>query len=131
MAKIVHSMIRVFNPDLSIDFYSKALNMTIADRKDFDGFNLIYLREGNTGAELELTHNHDQKEPYSLGNGYGHLAVVVDDVAVEHKRLKDLGLNPEDLVNFEHEGKLLAKFFFIKDPDGYEIEVMEKMGRYA
>jgi len=131
MAKIVHSMIRVFNPDLSIDFYNKALNMTIAERKDFEGFSLIYLRDGDSGAELELTYNHDQKEPYTIGNGYGHLAVVVEDVESEHKRLIELDLKPGELVNFEHNGELLAKFFFIKDPDGYEIEVMEKVGRYA
>ena len=127
MAKIIHSMIRVFKPDVSIEFYNKAFNLEIVERCDFEGFSLIYLGNSESDVELELTYNHDQKEPYSHGSGYGHLAFVVDDIESEHKRLNDLGLNPQELVSFN----LFAKFFFIKDPDGYEIEVLESSGRFG
>jgi lactoylglutathione lyase len=127
MAKIIHSMIRVFQPDVSIDFYNKAFNLEIVERCDFEGFSLIYLGNSESDVELELTYNHDQKEPYSHGSGYGHLAFVVDDIESEHKRLNDLGLNPQKIVSFN----LFAKFFFIKDPDGYEIEVLERSGRFG
>jgi len=127
MAKIIHSMIRVFQPDVSIEFYNKAFNLEIVERCDFEGFSLIYLGNSESDVELELTYNHDQKEPYSHGSGYGHLAFVVDDIESEHKRLNDLGLNPQELVSFN----LFAKFFFIKDPDGYDIEVLESSGRFG
>jgi lactoylglutathione lyase len=130
MSKIIHSMIRVFNPDISIEFYSKAFNLEIAERCDFDGFSLIYLGNTENDVELELTYNHDQTEPYTHGSGYGHLAFVVDDIETEHKRLNDLGFNPQKLVSFNQNGKLFAKFFFIKDPDGYEIEVLQRHGRF-
>jgi len=131
MAKIIHSMIRVFKPDVSIDFYKKAFNLEIVERCDFEGFSLIYLGNSENDVELELTYNHDQKEPYTHGSGYGHLAFVVDDIEGEHKRLNYLGFNPEKLVSFNQNGNLFAKFFFIKDPDGYEIEVLQKYGRFG
>jgi len=127
MAKIIHSMIRVFKPDVSIEFYNKAFNLEVVERCDFEGFSLIYLGSSENDVELELTYNHDQKEPYTHGSGYGHLAFVVDDIESEHKRLDDLGFNPEKIVSFN----LFAKFFFVKDPDGYEIEVLQRYGRFG
>ncbi len=127
MAKIIHSMIRVFKPDVSIEFYKKAFNLEVVERCDFEGFSLIYLGNSENDVELELTYNHDQKEPYTHGSGYGHLAFVVDDIECEHKRLDDLGFNPQKIVSFN----LFAKFFFVKDPDGYEIEVLQRYGRFG
>lgn len=77
-----------------------------------------------------MTINKGRVEPYNLGDGYGHLAVSVDEVAVEHKRLTEAGLNPGKLVELNRDGKLLALFFFITDPDGYQIEVLQRHGRY-
>ena len=65
------------------------------DRFDFDGFTLVYLRNGSAEFELELTVNHDRTEPYAHGEGYGHLAVVVEDVEAEHGRFERLGLSAE------------------------------------
>jgi len=130
MAKAVHSMIRVLDEDRSIDFYSKAFGLEIAERLPFDGFTLVYLRNGSSDFEVELTVNHDRVEPYDLGNGYGHIAFVVDDLEAEHQRLEGLGLNPNPIKEFMREGALLAKFFFVQDPDGYKIEVIQRHGRY-
>ena len=65
MAKAIHSMIRVFDENKSVDFYSKAFNLGIKDRFDFDGFTLVYLKNEENDFEIELTINHNQPEPYS------------------------------------------------------------------
>lgn len=130
MAKMIHSMIRVLDEQRSIDFYQKAFGLSVADRVPFDGFTLIYLSNPKTGFELELTVNAGQEEPYNLGNGYGHLAVSVDDVEAEYRRFTDLGLTVGKLVNMPHDGKPFARFFFATDPDGYKIEVLQRGGRF-
>lgn len=130
MAKYVHTMIRVLDETRSVMFYDRAFGFKIADRLDFDGFTLIYLSNPENTIELELTVNKDQSDPYDLGNGYGHIAFVVDDVDAEHKRFTEAGFSPRKLVDFQHDGKTLARFFFVRDPDGYEIEVMQRHGRY-
>lgn len=130
MAKAIHSMIRVLDEQASIDFYQKAFDLSVADRLDFDSFTLVYLSNTESTFELELTINKDQSEPYDLGSGYGHLAVSVDKLETEHQKMSDLGYSPRKIVEFERDGTLFAKFFFITDPDGYEIEVLQRHGRF-
>lgn len=130
MAKAIHSMIRVFDLDRSIAFYREAFGLELVERFDFDDFTLAYLRNEESAFELELTWNHDQPEPYDHGSGYGHLAVVVDDVVAERARFASAGFAPRDIVEMKHEGRLLAKIFFVNDPDGYAIEVIERAGRF-
>lgn len=127
---MIHSMIRVLDEARSVAFYGKAFGLDIADRVDFETFTLIYLRNAETGFELELTVNKGRTEPYDLGDGYGHLALSVQEVAVEHKRLTELGLNPGKLVELNRDGKLFGLFFFVTDPDGYKIEVLQRHGRF-
>lgn len=130
MAKAIHSMIRVVNETRSIDFYQKAFELDVAERLDFESFTLIYLSNSESTFEIELTVNKGQNQAYDLGNGYGHIALSVDDLDAEHKKIKDFGFQPRDIVEFERDGKLLARFFFVKDPDGYDIEVLQRHGRY-
>ncbi|QRM43223.1 VOC family protein [Rhizobium sp. BG4] len=130
MAKMIHSMIRVLDEARSVEFYGKVFGLKVADRIDFETFTLIYMSNPETGFELELTVNKGRIEPYNLGDGYGHLAVSVDEVAVEHARLENAGLNPGKLVELNRDGKLFALFFFITDPDGYKIEVLQRHGRF-
>ena len=130
MAKMIHTMIRVLDEARSVAFYDAAFGLKVAERLDFDSFTLVYLANAETGFELELTINKGRDEPYELGNGYGHLAVSVEDVDAEHARLTALGLNPRKLVDFAPGGTVLARFFFIQDPDGYEIEVLRRGDRY-
>lgn len=130
MAKMIHAMIRVLDEARSVAFYDAAFGLKQAERLDFDSFTLVYLANKETGFELELTINKDRREPYELGDGYGHLAVSVEDVDAEHARLTALGLEPRKLVDFAPGGTVLARFFFIRDPDGYEIEVLQRGGRY-
>jgi lactoylglutathione lyase len=130
MAKAIHSMIRVLNEARSVAFYKAAFGLTVADRLDFDSFTLIYLSNPESGFELELTVNKGRTEPYDLGDGYGHLAVSVADVEAEHARFMAEGLAPRKLVDFRNGDVSVAKFFFVADPDGYQIEVLQRAGRF-
>jgi lactoylglutathione lyase len=130
LAKAIHSMIRVVDESLSVSFYRRAFGLDVADRLDFDTFTLVYLRNAEADFELELTINKGREEPYALGDGYGHLALCVNDLEAEHKRLTAAGFNPRKIVEFMCEGALLARFFFVGDPDGYQIEVLQRHGRY-
>lgn len=130
LAKMIHSMIRVLDETRSVAFYEAAFGLSVAERLDFETFTLLYLSNAESEFELELTVNKGRTEAYGLGDGYGHLAVSVSDLDAEHLRVTDLGLNPGKIVEFSRDGALLARFFFITDPDGYKIEVLQRHGRY-
>ena len=128
--KMIHSMVRVRTLESSLDFYGRALRLEVAARFDFDGFTLVYLHNDESDFELELTWNHEQGEPYDLGNGYGHIALSVNDANEEHQRLTAEGFSPTPIKEFFRDGALMARFFFLQDPDGYKIEILQRHGRY-
>jgi len=130
LAKTIHTMIRVLDEARSVGFYRTAFGLEIADRFAFDGFTLVYLRNAEADFEVELTINHGRTEPYQLGDGYGHLAVAVADLDAEHARFVAAGLAPQPVKEFFRDGSLMARFFFVQDPDGYKIEVLQAHGRY-
>lgn len=130
MAKLIHGMIRVLDEERSVNFYREAFGLRVEKRLDFTSFTLVYLRNEEADFEIELTINKDREAAYDLGDGYGHMAVVVEDLEAEHARFQEAGLNPRKLVEFAPDGEVIAKFFFVADPDGYEIEVMQRHGRY-
>ncbi len=130
MAKAIHTMVRVLDLERSVAFYRTALALEVADWFDFDGFTLVYLRNAEADFEIELTLNKGRSEPYDLGDGYGHVAVCVDDLDAEHARLVEAGVSPQPIKEFNRDGGLMARFFFIQDPDGYKIEVLQRHGRY-
>jgi len=123
--RLLHTMIRVGNLQRSIDFYTKILGMNLLRQKDYpDGkFTLAFVGYGNEAdnTAIELTHNWDT-EDYELGNGFGHLAIEVDDVYKATEAIKN------------HGGKILREagpmnagstiIAFVADPDGYEIELL-------
>jgi lactoylglutathione lyase len=130
MAKLVHSMIRVLDEERSLRFYREALGLGVAERLDFEEFTLLYLSNGESEFELELTVNKGRTTPYDVGKGYGHIAVVVDDLDAEHARMAAAGLAPRKVVEFGLDGRVVARFFFVADPDGYQIEVIQRGGRF-
>ena len=130
MAKAIHSMIRVLDEARSLAFYETAFGLKPVERLDFADFTLVYLANSESGFELELTVNKGRTDPYQLGDGYGHLAVSVEDLATEHARLTEAGLAPRKMVDFAPAGEVIARFFFVADPDGYQIEVLQRGGRY-
>lgn len=130
MAKAIHTMIRVRDLDAALSFYDRAFALKPADRYDFADFSLVYLRNPENDFEIELTWNKGREEPYTHGDGYGHVAVAVDNLEREHQRFTEMGLNPLPIKEFQRDGALMAKFFFVLDPDGYKIEVLQRHGRY-
>ena len=130
MAKIIHVMIRVLELDRSVAFYEMAFGLTPSHKLDFEDFALVYLRNDENDMEIELTLNKGETAAYTHGNGYGHVAMCVDNLDTEYQRLQTLGIDPTDIVEFAPDNNLLARFFFVTDPDGYEIEVLERHGHY-
>jgi len=130
VAKIIHTMIRVLDLDRSIKFYQQAFGLTPSHELDFESFALVYLRNDENDMEIELTLNKGETTPYTHGSGYGHVAVCVDNLDAEYLRFSELGFEPTDIVAFAPDDNLLARFFFVTDPDGFEIEVLERHGHY-
>jgi lactoylglutathione lyase len=131
MPKLIHLMIRVADLDRSIGFYQSAFGMTESHRLDFKDFTLVYLREPESGHEIELTLNKGTDTPYTHGSGYGHVAFAVDGIEAFRDKLLALGLQPGDLKSLSIGDQPAARFFFITDPDGYKIEVLSREGHYV
>lgn len=124
-------MVRVRDLDRSLKFYADALNLTVSHRLDFPDFSLVYLRNRQNDFEIELTWNKGREDPYSHGDGYGHIAVAVENLDAEHVRMASVGINPAPIKEFKRGEEMLARFFFIQDPDGYKIEVLHRAGHYV
>ena len=97
---------------------------------DFPTFTLVYLREPESGFEIELTLNKGETEPYAHGAAYGHLAFCVADLERHRALLKGLGYAVGDLKELAAPSGA-ARFFFVTDPDGYKIEVLQRAGHYV
>jgi lactoylglutathione lyase len=130
MPKLIHSMIRVADLDRAAAFYQHAFGLQESHRLEFPSFTLLYLREAESGFEIELTWNRAQTEAYTHGSGYGHMAFCVDDLEGQHARLRHLGYAPGDIKQLSAPTGG-ARFFFATDPDGYKIEVLERAGHYV
>jgi lactoylglutathione lyase len=130
MAKVIHSMIRVLDLERSLTFYADVLGLHEAHRLDFPDFALVYLRNDENDMEIELTLNKGRVDPYTHGTGYGHIGAVIADAATTHAALLAKGYEPAPIKEFKRDDELLARFFFIQDPDGYKIEMLERHGHY-
>ena len=121
--RMAHTMIRVMDLEKSLAFYQDALGFKEVRRKDKpEGkFTLVYLGDGQTDFTLELTYNYDPEKPYVIGDGYGHLAVEVEDLEASHEEHKAKGYDVTDLSGLDNG---IKSYYFIKDPDGYKIEII-------
>ncbi len=126
--RLLHTMLRVFDLEKSIDFYTRLLGMKLLRRNDYEGgrFTLAFVGYGDEKdtAVLELTHNWDQAEPYSIGSGYGHIAIGVPDIYGTCEQLAKNGVTiTRPPGPMKHGSTVIA---FIEDPDGYKVELIEK-----
>lgn len=121
--KMLHTCYRVKNLAESVEFYTTALGMKEVRRLDYPEFKftLVYLAFEEGGYEVELTYNYNS-EAYDLGNGYGHIAIGVDDLTAVHEDYKNKKYNVTDIKGLSDGA---ATYFFITDPDGYKIEVIQ------
>jgi len=129
MADFLHTMVRITDPDKSRAFY-EALGFTferdmdIVRNGELEATNYFF-GIGDSRSVLELTYNHDGRS-YELGTGYGHIALAVDDLAASLAELQKLGIEPErEPYRVREGGSLLC---FVKDPDGYRIELIDRSG---
>lgn len=123
--RLLHTMLRVGDLDKSITFYTKVLGMKLLRRKDYpDGkFTLAFVGYGDEKdtSVIELTYNWDT-DHYDLGNGYGHIAIEVDDVYKACDTIRAHGGKiTREPGPMKHGSSILA---FVEDPDGYKIELL-------
>ncbi len=117
-----HFNFNVLDLEKSLDFYDKALGLKPVRETARDGYKLVFLGDGKSGFTLELTCIHDRKNAYDLGEGEFHLAFESDSIAADYARHKEMGIVCQ-------EQKPGHSFYFIEDPDGYWIEIIEKKER--
>ncbi|OJF91612.1 VOC family protein [Alkalibacterium sp. 20] len=122
--KMIHTCIRVKDLEKSLIFYKEVLGMQEIRRRDYpeNKFTLVYLALPGDDMELELTYNYEQSESYDLGNGYGHIAIGVHGLVDTHEELSQSGY---DVTNLKGLSDGATSYFFIKDPDGYKIEIVQ------
>ncbi len=125
--RILHTMIRVGNLDRSLAFYTETLGMRLLRRNDYpEGrFTLVFVGYGEEtdSAVIELTHNWDTTS-YDLGNGFGHIALAVDDAYAACALIKSRGGKvTREAGPMKHGTTVIA---FVEDPDGYKIELIQR-----
>lgn len=124
--RLLHTMLRVGNLDKSLQFYCDVLGMTLLRQKDYPGgkFTLAFVGYGDESDHtvLELTHNWGV-ESYDLGEGYGHIALGVEDIYQTCEAIKSKG---GEVVRepgpMKHGSTVIA---FVSDPDGYKVELIQ------
>lgn len=118
MTAFNHVKFTVLDLDKTLAFYKNTLGLKPVERFDApDGsFSNVYLGDGITGFRLEITWNNGRTKPYDLGEECFHLAFAVDDMEAMHKKHKEMGV-----ICFENPN---MGIYFIKDPDGYWIEIV-------
>ncbi len=128
--RLLHTMLRVANLDRSLAIYTDVLGMRLLRRSDYpDGkFTLAFVgyQDESEGAVIELTHNWDTSS-YDLGDGYGHIALEVDDAYDACARIKEKGGKVVREAGPMMHGKTVIAF--VEDPDGYKIELIQSKGR--
>lgn len=125
--RLLHTMLRVGNLERSLGFYEGVLGMKLLRKNDYESgrFTLAFVGYGeeSDSTVLELTHNWDT-EHYDLGDGYGHIAIEVDDVYGACEQIRQQGGRiVREPGPMKHGTTVLA---FVEDPDGYKIELLEK-----
>lgn len=116
-------MIRVRDLEATLDFFVKGLGLREVRRHDHEAgrFTLVFLATGAPGdaAEIELTYNWDQKEPYGGGRNFGHVAFEVDDIYAACERLLERGVA---ILRPPRDGRMA----FVRSPDQISVELLQK-----
>jgi lactoylglutathione lyase len=124
VSELIHTCYRVLDLERSVSFYEQ-LGFEESGRVPIrDEATNVFIGLPGDGARLELTYNHDRSDPYELGEGYGHIALRVDDLDGTLERLATAGIEPEKPPYRVREGG--SRLCFVRDPDGYRIELIER-----
>ncbi len=119
--RYLHTMIRVFDLDKALDFFQHKLGLIEVRRSEHPGgrFTLVFLATAPGQPTIELTYNWDQKEPYTSGRNFGHLAYEVDNIYDLCSRLQQSGVT---ILRPPRDGHMA----FIRSPDGISVELLQK-----
>lgn len=129
--RIRHTMLRVRDLDASIDFYTRIFGMTLFRRRDNEGgkYSVAFVGYGDENADpaIELTYNWGQDDGYDKGDGYGHIAIGVPDIYGLCEKIEAAGMEiPRPPGPLKHGGPNASIIAFVRDPDGYMIELGER-----
>ncbi|MGX7169210.1 lactoylglutathione lyase [Facklamia sp. HMSC062C11] len=121
--KLLHTCYRILDREASLAFYTQVFDFKIMRDRRFpdDGFDIIYLQVPGSDFELELTYNYES-DPYTIGNGFSHMAIGVDDLNAIHQKCQESGYETTPLKSLPGSD---SQYFFVTDPDGYRLEVMD------
>lgn len=123
--RYLHTMLRVRDLDAALAFFCDALGLVQLRRRDSEGgrYTLVFLGTGHPDdpAQIELTWNWDEAEPYPTGRYFGHLAFAVDDIYATCERLQSKGVT---ILRPPRSGYMA----FVKSPDGHSIELLQRGG---
>ena len=111
-----HTNLNVSDIERSIKFYDEALGLKVARKVENENFTLVFLTDGVTGYQLELTCLKDHPQAYELGENETHICFHADDYAAAHEKHEKMGC-----ICFENTAMGL---YFIEDPDGYWFEIV-------
>lgn len=114
--QFLHNNFNVMDLEKSLAFYQKALQLQEVRRKEYPDFTLVFLGDGQTPHQLELTYLKDRTQPYNLGDNEFHLAFCVDDFDKAYELHKEMGC-----ICYENKN---MGIYFIADPDGYWLEIL-------
>ena len=117
--KLAHTMIRVRDLDRSVDFYTNFMGLREVRRKDLGDAELVFLADADEHHYIELTHNKDGRD-YECGNQFGHLAFFTEDLEAVVEQVEANGWGYR-----RSRPETGSKYIFIKDPDGYDIEILQ------
>lgn len=120
--KIAHTMLRTGSPEEMIEFYREAFGFELKRKSEQDTFTLYFLGHPDQTAEIELTYNHGEDEPYEKGEGFGHIAIHTDEnqsLQEAYERAVEAG--GED---YRPPEECPGDYAFTKDPEGYEVEIL-------
>ncbi len=122
----VHTCYRVLDLERSKEFYRDKLGLELVRESPVggDATNAFFGVPGDPEPRLELTLNHGREEPYALGEGYSHVAFAVADLDALAERLEQAG--GVDFESKPHAMSSGTRLFFVRDPDGYRIEFIER-----
>ena len=123
-SELIHTCYRILEIDRSVAFYEKLGFQELMRMPIGDEATNVFMGLPDDGARLELTHNHGRTEPYEIGTGYGHIAITTEDLDGALAALAGLGIEPEKPPYTVREGG--SRLCFVRDPDGYRIEIIEK-----
>ena len=125
-SELIHTCYRITDIDKSVAFYEKLGFEELRRMPIGDEATNVFMGLPGDDARLELTYNHHQDGPYEIGTGYGHIAITASDLDAILEKLAEIGIQAEKPPYQVREGG--SRLCFVRDPDGYRIEILESSG---